>query len=87
MAVDFDEFPLDDKVLNLEGLLSGVWRGSMSTFFQTLIGYLSQNGIFVPKLTNDQLNQIQTPELGQLIYNTTIDKLQAYENGAWQNLI
>lgn len=89
MATDFDEFPLDDPILDASDkpIFSNIWRGSISTFFQSLIGYLSQNGIFVPKLTTDQRDAIQTPENGQMIYNTTINKFQGYENGAWANLI
>jgi hypothetical protein len=28
-----------------------------------------------------------TPENGDIIYNTTDNKFQGYENGAWANLI
>jgi hypothetical protein len=91
MAQDFDEFPLDDPILSNDGLnkFGNIWRGSISTFFQTLIGYMSQNGFFVPKLTtaqrdaiqqivDDQGNQI-SPSIGQLIYNTTTDELQIFK--------
>lgn len=87
MAVDFDEFPLDDLLVDKDGRISNVWRGSMSTFFQSLIGYLSQNGMFVPRLTTVQRNLIQSPQNGTMIYNTTLEKFQGYENGAWANLI
>lgn len=79
MALDFDEFPLDDKLVTEAGDISNVWRGSMSTFFQSLIGYLSQFGLFVPKLTTEQQNSIQSPEPGQFIYNTTTDHLLVFK--------
>ncbi len=85
MAQDFDEFPLDDPILSTDGQnkFGSVWRGSISTFFQTLIGYLSQFGIFVPKLTTVQRDSIQSPQAGQLIYNTTTDELQVYKPSGW----
>lgn len=84
MAQDFDEFPLDDPIVDGNGKIFGdVWRGSISTFWQSLIGYLSQNGIFVPKLTAAQRALIQSPEIGQLIYNTTTDQLQIFKVAGW----
>lgn len=86
MALDFDEFPLDDPILekNSKDLLFGdTWRGSMSVFIQTLVGYLSQNGMFVPKLTTDQRDAIQSPEAGQFIYNTTTNQLQVFKPTGW----
>ncbi len=89
MAADLDDFPLDDAIIDLSGdrLFSDIWRGSLSTFMQSLQEYLTQNGIFIPKLTTDQRNLIQTPGNGQMIYNTTTNKFQGYENNVWQNLI
>lgn len=87
MAQNFDEFPLDDRIMDMNGQFSNVWRGSISTFYQSLIGYLTQFGVFVPKVTTAERDSIQTPDNGQLIYNTTTNKFQGYENGAWANLI
>ena len=41
MAQNFDEFPLDDKLVKQGGQLSDIWRGSMSTFYQSLVEYLT----------------------------------------------
>lgn len=89
MATDFDEFQLYDPLLRMEGgkllpLMSDVWVGSMSRFYQTLISYLSQFGVFIPNLTTEQRDTIQTPQNGQMIYNTTLQKPQIYEDGAWK---
>lgn len=90
MAVDLDQFPIyDDIVGNDNKKMSANWILSLSNFLQSLQGYLSQNGIFVPKLTTTQRDSIQNAQLGQLIYNTTTNKFQGYEGspGAWVDLV
>ena len=73
MSVDIDQPPIYDAIIkNKPDYLNDVWVSWFSTFVQTLIEYLSQNGIFVPRLTTSQRNQIQTPQEGQLIYTTDI---------------
>lgn len=42
--------------------------------------------IKVPVLTTTQRNAL-TPANGFLIYNSTDEKIQCYQNGSWQNLI
>ncbi len=84
MANDFDEFPLYDHVIKKNQLiLSDVWIESLATFYQTLIGYLTQAGIFMPVLTTAQRDDLLSPQNGQMIYNSTIDEFQGYKAGAW----
>lgn len=88
MARDFDNFPTYDPVIKQGSTyLSGIWSDFIATFVETLQGYLSQNGIFVPRVTTAQRDALQNVINGQLIYNTTTNKFQGYENGAWTNLI
>lgn len=87
MARDFDNFPTYDPVIKDRVYLSNVWSDFMATFIESLREYLSQNGVFVPRLTTDQRNALQNVINGQLIYNTTLNKFQGYENGAWVNLV
>lgn len=90
MAVDFDNFPVYDPLIKQDtNRMSDIWVSALASFIQTLSEYLSQNGVFVPPLTTDQRDDIQVDSLvnGQLIYNTTLNKFQGYENGAWVNLI
>jgi hypothetical protein len=87
MARDFDNFPTYDPVIKDQVYLSNVWSDFMATFVESLREYLSQSGMFVPRLTTDQRNSLQNVINGQLIYNTSTNKFQGYENGAWANLI
>lgn len=88
MARDFDDFPNYDPVLKQgTNYLSSVWVDSLTTFIESLQEYLTQNGIFVPRLTTAQRDALQNVINGQLIYNTTLDKFQGREAGAWVNLV
>lgn len=85
MANDFDQFPLDDPLVKEDGrYMSAVWRSFIATFFENLIGYLTQNGIIVPNLTTTQRNAISSPQEGQMIYNTSLNAPQIFQNGAWK---
>ena len=89
MAEDFDQFPVYDVLIKPEnGKMSDEWIGSFSTLYQTLIGYLTQFGIFLPNLTSVQRNSIINPQNGQIIYNTTIDAPQFYQvsSSSWRTI-
>lgn len=77
MSRDLDQFPTYDPIIRDNIYLSAVWADFMATFVQTLQGYLSQNGLFVPVLTQEQQNAIQNPVEGQIIYvfNTSMPGL------------
>lgn len=88
MARDFDNFPIYDPIIKAGTLnLSSVWMDFMATFVQSLQEYLSQNGIFVPRLTTAERDDLQNVMNGQLIYNTTLEKFQGRESGVWVNLV
>lgn len=87
MARDLDNFPTYDPIIKDSVYLSNVWSDFMATFVESLREYLSQNGIFVPRITTAERNALQNVVNGQLIYNTSTNKFQGYENGAWVNLI
>jgi hypothetical protein len=86
MANDLDQFPIDDQLIKTDGSgnISNSWSNTMTAFYQNLIGYLSQNGIFVPLLTMTQRNAIHTPQNGQMIYNTTLGSPQIFQQGVWK---
>jgi len=73
MAVDIDLPPVYDqltKIVNGKSYWADAQRDWMAAFVQTLISYLTSHGIFLPQLTTAQRNAIQSPQEGQLIYNT-----------------
>jgi hypothetical protein len=85
MANSFDQFPVyDPLIMQGDDHMSNVWVVAMSTFFQNLIGYLTQYGIMIPQITTVQRNTIQSPVNGQMIYNTTTGTFQGYQAGAWK---
>lgn len=79
MAADFDSPPIYDELVESNKLMSDIWVAWISTFGQTLAGYLGQYGMFVPQVTTTQRNTIQSPQLGQMIYNTTTNELQIWQ--------
>ncbi len=88
MARDFDNFPTYDPVIKAGSIyLSNVWNDFMATFVETLREYLTQNGIDVPRITTEQRDALQNVTNGRMIYNTTINKFQGYENNLWVNFI
>lgn len=88
MANSIDQLNYYDPVIrNNSTKMSEEWISQLSSFIDVLNGYLTPFGILTPQLTTDQRDSIQSPVNGQIIYNTTLDKFQGYENGAWQNLI
>ena len=74
MARNFDNFPTYDPVIKDDVYLSNIWSDFMATFVESLSEYLSEHGMFVPRLTTAERDAIQTPVEGQLIYvaNSTV---------------
>lgn len=71
MANDFDQFPTYDPLIKSgSNKMSDSWADFLSTFYMNLIGYLTQLGIFIPRVTTAQRDAIQNPQEGQMIYNT-----------------
>ena len=52
-----------------------------------MIGNAKVSGfILLGRLDNTAIGNL-TPENGMIVYNTSTNKFQGYENGAWANLI
>lgn len=99
MSQDLDELPLYDLIIDPEkpNYLTGQWRDSLATLWQTLKGYLTQYGILVPPVTTANRNKIRqsfqgvanvasAPIAGQMIYNSDRKTIQVYLNGGWQEV-
>lgn len=88
MANSIDQLNYYDPLVKKNtSKMSEEWISQMSSFIDVLNGYLTPYGILTPQLTTEQRDSIQSPVNGQIIYNTTLNKFQGYENGAWANLI
>lgn len=89
MATDIDGPPLydyltkDDKGIN-KYYMSNIWCDYWSTFYNTLVSYISSNGFFLPNRTQSEINELQQPIIGQLLYNTTVDAPQIYTLTGWK---
>lgn len=77
----------DPLVRNNSNKMSEEWISQISSLIDVLTEYLQPYGIFAPQLTTDERNTIQSPVNGQIIYNTTLNKAQIFEAGAWVNLV
>jgi len=87
MARDLDNLPLYDPLVKQDGIyMAEIWISSLSTMIETLQGYLSQYGSFVPRVTTEERDKIQSPEEGQMIYLTdaTIGPPRTAELQMWQ---
>lgn len=70
------------KPMRGNNYLSDAWRDWFATFIQTLTTYLSSNGIFLPQLSSAQRDDLENPQFGQMIYNTTLGTAQYYKPGS-----
>ena len=89
--LDFDTPPLYDGILNTHNLyFSDIWLGYWSNFIQTLVSYLTQNGLMIPNLTQAQINSLQISTLtnGQLLYNLDVDAPQFWQSSSnsWRTI-
>lgn len=88
MSQSFDQLPLYDPLVDLKtGKLTPKWQDFFATSSQTLGTYLSELGVDLPSMTTAQRDAQNNPPNGRLIYNTTTNKGQIRENGAWVNLV
>jgi hypothetical protein len=89
MSTDFDGPPIYDyltKDVNKvnKDYMSNIWCDYWSTFYNTLVSYINSYGVFIPNRTQAEINSIQQPMIGQMIYNTSIDAPQIYTSTGWK---
>jgi hypothetical protein len=71
MTTQIDQLPYYDPLTKLDnGKMQEVWIAAFSALIETLNGYLTDFGIFIPQITTAERDSIQSPIEGQLIYNT-----------------
>jgi len=84
MSNDFDELPVYDELVEQgTNRMSNIWVGALSFFIMNIKDYLTQDGILLPHLTTTERDQLDSPQNGQMIYNTTLDTAQYFKAGAW----
>lgn len=87
MANSIDQFNYYDPLVKIENSkMSEEWISQMSSFIETLVGYLQPYGILIPQVTTEQRNSIQSPVEGQMIYNidATVGPPRTAELQIWQ---
>ncbi len=84
MANNLDQLNYyDPLVQGSNAKMSDVWISNIASLIQTLQGYLSQFGMFMPLVTKAQRDSIQAPVNGQLIYNTDTNTAEYFKAGVW----
>lgn len=89
MPNSFDRFPIGDAILKKDTLfISAIWASAFEYFYQNLVEYMNESGIFLPNLDQDQINDLQSPGNGQMLYNTTADAPQFYQvsSNSWRTI-
>lgn len=82
MTQNIDNPPLYNAISEVKsGLLTISWNLYLSNFVQTLQEYLTSHGVFLPALTQVQVNAIRSPLYGQMIYNITAQSAQYWKKG------
>jgi hypothetical protein len=87
MANSIDQLNYYDPLVKPNSLkMSEEWISQMSSFIDVLNGYLTPYGILLPNMTTAERASIQSPEEGQMIYNTnaTVGPPRSAEIQVWQ---
>lgn len=82
-----DQFTYYDPLLKgKDDKMSEIWIASLSAFIDTMNGYITPFGFLIPNISTAQRNSIQSPQEGQLIYNTdaTVGPPRTGELQVWQ---
>jgi len=84
MAVDLDSPPIYDPLTQNGDHMADNWGQWITVLFDVISAYLSQYGIFLPRVTTLQRDSVLSPIEGQMIYNTTVSAPQIYQAGTWK---
>lgn len=86
VPVSFDQPPINEPITKtMPSRVSSPWELYFATQYQILTSFLGPFGIFAPPITTVQRDSIQSPVLGQIIYNTTTNTLQVWQTVAMVN--
>lgn len=87
MARNIDNLPIYDPIIKDKMYLSNEWTSFLASFIETLQEYLSQNGMFVPVMTQAERDLIQEPVDGQMIFVSDLSQLQIWKSNAWTVIV
>lgn len=77
--------PITKQVDGTPGdMMSDVFMIWLGEFYNTLIEYLTSNGIMLPPLSTTDRDGLKNVVNGTIIYNTTVDAPQIYQGGVWK---
>lgn len=78
----------DPLIEGKSDLMSAAWIASFSYLIDTLNGYITPFGFILPNLSQTQINSIQSPANGQLVYNITADAPQFFQisSNSWRTI-
>lgn len=77
----------DTNIMYFDTTTFNVGIGTTTPNASALLDLTSTTGsLLVPRMTTAQKNAL-TPANGMIVYDSTLDKFQGYEAGAWANLI
>ena len=84
-AVDFRiEGDTNQNLFVAAGSADGIGMGTATPNAAALLELASTTkGLLVPRLTTTERDAISSPPNGLVLYNSTLNKLQSRENGAW----
>ena len=74
--------------LNLTNTGSTTFRSDNELILAATDRVLIDSSVFrIATMTDAQISSVSLPENGDMVYNSTTNKFQGYENGAWVNLV
>ena len=88
-TASIDQLPYYDPLIKGKSdKMAEVWIAELSSFIDTLNGYITPFGFVLPNLNQAQINSIQSPQNGQLLYNITADAPQFYQSSSksWRTI-
>jgi hypothetical protein len=86
MAIDFDAPPINDPIIDQDGMMDDNWRLWFNDLQQNISSYLSKYAIQVPEITTVERDAIMNQSDRLFIKNSTTGTYQMREAGVWKNV-
>jgi hypothetical protein len=75
------------RAVDEKGMWTNDWRQLLTHLLQEMQSNLSDQGIFVPKLTATEIADLNTADsTAAMVYNTTTSKFMFNENGTFKTV-